>query len=217
MIENQQINLMSGNAANMRSNKLSLKKEFSFDHKRATNKTEQKKKSLVSSKLGSVVAKMGFDRKSFQKVKPNAKFRKLSKSDKKHLDKHGSRSGSRKSRLIASSSSRASVSLEEMGRLRFDNDRLRHALGDLVTKFKVFQQTFSAPKTSTEPALRESSESGSSIVWESNPATPVDGQKSGKSKESKKDAQIAQLKSQLADRDSEIAQLRAELAKYKRN
>lgn len=213
IINDRSITLASGDPHNMRSDKLSIQKEFSFDKQRATNKTETKM-ALNSSSLSASIAKANFDKKKFQKVKQNFKLRKFSRSDQKPESNCGSRSNSRKSRILSNSSSRSKINFQEFTRLKLENEKYQHALTEMVSKFMKFKTQVESQQLPLLSA--KTSESGSSIIWKDRCEDTEGKDKAEDNKDILKDKQIATLKKQLSQKDSIIAKLKQELEEQKK-
>lgn len=208
-ISGNAISLETGNVSNNRSDLLHLQKELSYDKTNNINKGSRisKNTSLTSH------AKVALDKEKFSKVKHNLKLRKFSKSDKKAIFKtkpEDSRSGSRKSRLLSKTSSKSKINLEEFSKLKFENERYKHVLAEILSKFHNF-------KVKMSQANLQSSESGSSVVWRDkysvNAKTEAEPNMINIDipGESEKDILIAKMKKQLLEKDRIINDLRSQL------
>lgn len=160
LIDETAISLASGAKSNMRSDILNLQKDLSFDNNRALNKSEVKGKRLGNINLNSSIIKGKIDKQKLQKMTDSIKLRKFSRSDKK-VENISIRSNSRKSRVLSKNSSK--LNLQEFTKIKFENERYKQALVDMIQKFNKFKAQF--VKTPTTDHNPHSSESGSSIIW----------------------------------------------------
>ena len=141
----------------MRSDMLSIKKDFSFDKGRPNNKSEAKKR-INNATLNHSVLKEDLSSQN-AKIKQGMKLRKFSKSSKNENDTQSNRSNSRKNRILSNASSSNRISLEEFTKLKLENQQLKHLLLEMVHKFDSFKASV------TKDLAGKSSESGSSIAY----------------------------------------------------
>lgn len=191
----------------MRSDIFPNKKDLNYDKKRNTSKSEIKKF------YGNAKNQRKFSKryKNLGIIGGNLKNRDMSKSSFKNGDTISNHSQlSRKSRAM-SSSSKASINMKEFSKLKFENQRYKHLLGEMVNKFMRFKEMVSK-------SVVKSSESGSSMVLEVQSRKsstmkrhPKEDTKDFSTRSSHQDKIIQDLKEEITEKDETISQLRKEL------
>mmetsp|Transcript_17757 Transcript_17757/g.20523 ORF Transcript_17757/g.20523 Transcript_17757/m.20523 type:complete len:382 (-) Transcript_17757:8-1153(-) len=218
VISDNLISLANGDAANMRSNKLAIHKELSFDNHKMTNCSETKK-TLNNASLSGSAIKGSLNKDKLSQIKQNMQLKMFSKSEKRAgADEQDSRPNSRKNRLMSGSSSRSKINLEEFSKIKNKNEQFKGALTDMLAKFSDFTKKMSMCSKLNQNV--KSSESGSSIVWKDTSIPNKYGFNNATNAEpdmieievlDEKDQRIKELQQILEQKDKLIAQLKNEL------
>lgn len=200
----------------MRSGALQGKPEFNFDKKRNTSKSEIKKlkgNAHFENKVSKRYNKYGI-------VGKNIKLRSNSKLTKKYDDGASNNSRSTQKSRIKSSTSKSrrsatkgGINMKEFSKLKFENQRFRHLLGEMANKFTRFKKIM-AKKGG------KSSESGSSMVLEVDsrksstkrkyPQDQVQFNTADLKKNDNRDGIILKLKQKVSDQNDIILKLKRE-------
>jgi len=188
---------------------------------RNTSKSEIKKLKNNANLIQNLSKKGG--NKQFGFVGKNMNLRNFSKSYKKSIETMSNHSGvSRKSRLL-SASSNGGIDLKEYSKMKFENQRYKFLLSEMMEKFMKFKLSYEKGK-----GMGVTGESGSSFVWKdrADPSNTKirhrensvnDPDMVNFEMENEKDHIIKKLKQKLSQKDRIIEELKKQLTIPQRN